>query len=201
MSIVYYLPGWGGQLGSGLGSALFDRGFSVAGRETRDEFKGFTFTDQVATVRQDLTENFWSTDSLIVAVSFGAYLFLHAQATLPAYPGKVLLLSPIVGGFSDESTGRVFSPPQENRLLNVAQNGQFPPPEQWEVHTGSEDWQSHPDAVTRFFKLIGVQAVIADGRGHSLGVDYVDSVLNGWLPPTINNCVRMTETFRTAETK
>ena len=182
MSPIYYLPGWNGQLGAGLGSALIERGFEITGRETRGEFKDFTFTEQAQIVRDDLLVNFWDTESLLVAVSFGAYLFLHAQADLPSYPGKVLLLSPIVGGFSDEGTGRVFSPPQENRLLNLAQNGQFPQLERCAVHTGSEDWQSHPDAVTRFFNLIGVQTVIADGRGHSLGIDYVDSVLDVWLP-------------------
>ena len=182
MPLIYYLPGWNGELGKGLGSALMHRDFEITGRETRDEFKNFSFTEQVETVSEDLKENFWSADSLVVAVSFGAYLFLHAQATLPSYPGKVLLLSPIVGGFSDEKTGRVFSPPQESRLFNLAQAGQFPRLDRCDVHTGSEDWQSHPDAVTKFFNLIGVQAVIAGGRGHSLGVDYVGKVLDDWLP-------------------
>ena len=182
MPLIYYLPGWNGELGKGLGSALMHRDFEITGRETRDEFKNFSFTEQVETVSEDLKENFWSADSLVVAVSFGAYLFLHAQATLPSYPGKVLLLSPIVGGFSDEKTGRVFSPPQESRLFNLAQAGQFPRLDRFDVHTGSEDWQSHPDGVTRFFNLIGVQAVIAGGRGHSLGVDYVGKVLDDWLP-------------------
>jgi hypothetical protein len=36
---VYYLPGYGGQLGTGLGRALMDRGFDVAGRETRGDFR------------------------------------------------------------------------------------------------------------------------------------------------------------------
>ena len=39
-----------------------------------------------------------------VAVSFGSYLFLHAQLHLIAYPGWVLLLSPILGEFSDEDS-------------------------------------------------------------------------------------------------
>ena len=48
------------------------------------------------------------------------------------------------------------------------------------LRTGSEDWQSHPDAVTKFFGLLGVSAVIAEGRGHSLGEDYVGKVLKAW---------------------
>ena len=49
-----------------------------------------------------------------------------------------------------------------------------------EVHTGSEDWQSHSDAVTKFFGLLGVMVVVAEGRGHSLGEDYVGALLDSW---------------------
>ena len=158
-----------------------DRGFDVTGRETRGEFKDMSFTDQVETVKEDLLNNFWTEDSRVIANSFGAYIFLRAQASLESYPGKVLLLSPVVGGFADEETGRFFSPPQEHKLSKLAEPGQFPVPKNCEVHTGSEDWQSHPDAVTKFFGLLGVEAVVAEGRGHSLGEDYVSPLLGSWL--------------------
>ena len=187
MTLIYYLPGWAGHLSTGLGKALMDRGFNVTGRETRGEFKDLSFTDQVETVKEDLLNNVWTEDSRVIANSFGAYLFLHAQASLEPYPGKVLLLSPIVGGFADEATGRFFSPPQDHELSKLAEAGQFPVPKNCEVHTGSEDWQSHPDAVTKFFGLLGVNVVVADGRGHSLGEDYVDGLLDDWsTSPDIN---------------
>jgi hypothetical protein len=53
-----------------------------------------------------------------------------------------------------------------------------------EVYTGSEDWQSNPDDVVKFFGLLGVDAVVAGGRGHSLGKDYVGLLLETWLPLT-----------------
>ena len=59
-----------------------DRGFDVTGRETRGEFKDLSFTDQVETVKEDLLNHFWTEDSRVIANSFGAYLFLHAQASL-----------------------------------------------------------------------------------------------------------------------
>ena len=158
-----------------------NRSFDLTGRETRGEFKDLSFTDQVETVKEDLLNNFWTEDSSVIANSFGAYIFLHAQASLEPYPGKVLLLSPIVGGFADEETGRFFSPPQEHKLSKLSEAGQFPVPKSCEVHTGSEDWQSHPDAVTKFFGSLGVDAVIAEGRGHSLGDEYVSSVLVMWF--------------------
>jgi hypothetical protein len=179
--LVYYLPGWAGHLSTGLGQALMDRGFDVTGRETRGDFKGLSFTDQVETVKEDLLNNFWTDDSRVIANSFGAYLLLHAQASLDPYPGRVLLLSPIVGGFADDATGRFFSPPQEHRLLKLAQARQFPTLKNCEVHTGSEDWQSNPNAVTKFFGLLGIDTIVAEGRGHSLGEDYVLQLLNNWL--------------------
>ena len=181
MALVYYLPGWSGELDKGLGSALMARGLDVAGRETRGEFKNLTFTEQVAVVRDDLVEHFWTSESLVVAVSFGAYLFLHAQLALPSFPGKVLLLSPIIGGFADEQTGRVFCPPQQDKLFDAARASNFPKLPRCEVHTGSEDWQSHPDAVVPFFKSVGVETQLADGLGHSLGSGYVGKVLEVWL--------------------
>jgi hypothetical protein len=180
-SLIYYLPGWAGHLSTGLGKAFTDRGFDVTGRETRGDFKDLSFTDQVETVKEDLVNHFWTEDSRVIGNSFGAYLFLHAQAFLEPYPGKVLLLSPIVGGFADESTGRFFSPPQEHKLLKLAQAGQFPLPKNCGVHTGSEDWQSHPDAVSEFFGLLGIETIVAEGRGHSLGEDYVGPLLDSWL--------------------
>ncbi len=101
-------PGWAGHLSTGLGKALMDKGFDVTGRETRGEFKDLSFTDQVETVKEDLLNNFWTEDSRVIANSFGAYIFLHAQASLEPYPGKVLLLSPSVGGFADDTTGMIF---------------------------------------------------------------------------------------------
>ena len=183
-SLIYYLPGWAGSLSTGLGQALMARGFDVTGRETRGDFKDLSFTDQVETVKEDLLNHFWTEDSRVIANSFGAYLFLHAQASLEPYPGKVLLLSPIVGGFADDETGRFFSPPQEHKLLKLAEAGQFPVLSNCEVHTGSEDWQSHPDAVTKFFGLLDVDVVVAAGRGHSLGEGYLGKVLTEW---TLNN--------------
>ena len=183
MNVVYYLPGWAGHLSTGLGQALMTRGFDVTGRETRDDFKDLSFTDQVETVKEDLINSFWTEDYIVIANSFGAYLFLHAQASLESYPGRVLLLSPIVGGFADDTTGRFFSPPQEQKLLKLAQAGQFPTLKNCEVHTGSEDWQSHPDAVTKFFGLLGVDTTVAEGRGHSLGEDYVGQLLSNFLLP------------------
>ena len=99
---IYYLPGYGGQLATGLGRGLMDRGFDVAGREARGDFRSLPFDEQIQTVMLDLQEHFWREQARVVCNSFGAYLFLHAQTQMASFPGRVLLLSPIVGEFSNE---------------------------------------------------------------------------------------------------
>ena len=179
---IYYLPGQGGRLDVGLGPVLSGRGYDLSGRETRGEFNDLTFSDQVATIAEDLETYFWSDDGLVIGNSFGAYLFLHAQSHLPSYPGKVLLLSPIVGGFSDESTGRYFSPPQPERLKVISNAGKFNSPRVCEIHVGEDDWQSHPPSVMSLADNLGIKATVWPGQGHNLEHSTVAGILDEWLP-------------------
>ena len=54
MATVYYLPGRGARLHSGLGKAIHDRGFDITGRETVGAFSELVFSEQVAAVAKDL---------------------------------------------------------------------------------------------------------------------------------------------------
>jgi hypothetical protein len=153
---IYYLPGHGGALDKGLGVGLSQRGVQIQGRETRGEFKTLSFPAQIETIAGDLQSHFWTPDSQVVANSYGGYLLLHAQAILPPFPGKLLLLSPIVGDFHTESNGLGFYPPRADRLRELAETGTYPTPKNAEIHVGSEDW-------------------------HQLGVEYVGEVLDRWL--------------------
>ena len=49
---VYYLPGVGGRLLTGLGEGLLDRGLSVKGRELRGQFKALSFQENESTVER-----------------------------------------------------------------------------------------------------------------------------------------------------
>jgi pimeloyl-ACP methyl ester carboxylesterase len=120
---IYYLPGYGGRLDTGLGGALLKRGFNVSGRQTIGDFRALPFDEQVAVVAADLRHHFWRSDAQVVAISFGCYLFLHAQAQLPPFVGRVLLLSPIVGEFDHADQPVHFSPPLPNRLRELVAKG------------------------------------------------------------------------------
>lgn len=179
--VIYYLPGHRGRLDSALGTELMARGFDIAGRTTHGEFKLLSFSDQVKTIANDLESGFWYKDSVVIANSFGAYLFLHAQALLPPFIGKVLLLSPIVGEFTNDEKMMSFIPPKSEEIRSLINSGNYPTPLNIEMHVGSEDWQSNPQNVEAVANQLQVKYSIVPGDGHSLSKSYVGSVLDKWL--------------------
>lgn len=177
---VYYLPGWGGRLSTGLGQALTERGYDLAGRETRGDFKEAGFTAQVQMVAEDLVRYFWSADSKVIANSFGGYLFLHAQSRLEPFPGNVILLSPIVGAFDSDERDLHFVPPYAELLPALIESGKMPTPLNIQIHTGELDWQSTPQAVKILGQHLGIDVHIVSGAGHNLPKEYVSKLLDGW---------------------
>lgn len=178
---IYFLPGHGGRITNGLGQALEDRGFSVVGRETVGDFKKLNFSDQVNVIVTDVFSKFSNSDSQIVANSYGAYFLLHALAQMKPFEGKVMLLSPIVGEFSNGEIRMGFIPPHFRRLLEIAMAGDFPVLNRCEIHVGSEDWQSNPENVKQFATLLGLKVNVVKDAGHSLPKGYVSAQLDRWL--------------------
>ena len=178
---VYYLTGMGGRLEAGLGQGLLNRGIEIAGRELVGEFRKLDFQQQVDLVVSDIKSNFWRQDARVIANSFGAYLFLHAQAQMEPYIGQVLLLSPIVGEFSNVDTRMNFIPPRADKLLQLSRANSFPIPKQCEVHVGSEDWQSNPANVTTFGSMLGIDVTVVPNAGHMLPKEYVGDLLDKWF--------------------
>ena len=178
---IYYLPGRGGRLEAGLGQHLLERGYDVTGRATVDEFNRLSFAEQVDSVAQDISSHFWNANARIIANSFGAYLFLYAQIQLSPFPGKVLLLSPIVGESTNEATVTTFVPPRAKQLFKLANSGRYSAPLHCEMHVGSEDWQCNPENVQKLAELIQAKVFVVEGVGHSLPKSYVGELLDEWL--------------------
>lgn len=111
------------------------------------------------------------------------YLFLNAQALMSPYIGKVLLLSPIGGEFSNEDNGTGFIPPHSGRQAQLAEKGTYPIPQRCEIHVGELDWQSNPANVTKLAGLLGLTATVVPGGGHILDKRYVSAALDRWLDP------------------
>jgi hypothetical protein len=178
---VYYLTGMGGRLDTGLGQALLAKRVDVTGRELVGEFRKLAFSEQIEAVANDLQGGFWNPEARIIANSFGAYLFLHAQAQLPPYPGNVILLSPIVGEFANQETEMNFIPPRSEQLLVMAKTGSYPAPLNCEIHVGAEDWQSNPTNVELFGSLTGLKVTVVPEAGHMLSKELVSMLLDKWL--------------------
>jgi predicted alpha/beta hydrolase family esterase len=175
---VYYLTGMGGRLHLGLGEALLSRGFEIYGRELYGEFKKRQFQEQIDDVAHDLITHFWREDAFVIANSFGAYLFLHAQAQIEPYIGKVILLSPIIGEFSNNETMTAYVPPRADLLFELAKSNQFPKPKQCEIHVGELDWQSNAVNVSELGKLLNITTHIVPKAGHMLPKEYVGKLLD-----------------------
>ena len=186
-SAIYYLPGKGGLLDAGLGQELKARGYGVTGRQTIGDFQKLRFTDQVAVIAHDITSQFWRKDALIIANSFGAYLFLHAQTLMDPFPGKVLLLAPIIGGSAAPGNGPRFLPPFAEKLSTLAKTGDLRLGNHCEIHVGELDWQADPDRVSAFGKMLDVPVTIVPGGCHLLDKVYVSNLLDRWLPPAVPN--------------
>jgi hypothetical protein len=177
---IYYLSGMNGRLDTGLGSALLQRGFEVTGRGLNGDFKRLAFNDQIDTICEDLHSHFWREDARVIANSFGAYLFLHAQLKMKSYIGKVTLFSPIVGEFGTGEGLMNFIPPYSGRLYEMVHSGTYPTPKSCDVHVGEKDWQSNPENVKSLFSLLRCQVSIVSGAGHSLPKAYVGEIIDKW---------------------
>lgn len=185
-STIYCLPGRGGRLNAGLGLELQQRGYSLVGRETVGEFARIPFTEQTKAIAEDLVTAFWREDALVIANSFGCYLFLHAQALLPPFPGRALLLSPVVGGVTSPENGIHFSPPMADVLPALAAAGDLSVPRSCEIHVGELDWQCPPALVCRFGEAAGIPVTVVPAGQHMLEKRYVSELLDNWLPKEVS---------------
>jgi hypothetical protein len=100
---------------------------------------------------------------------------------MPAFPGRMLLLSPIVGEFTNEHDLTSFSPPSPTNLKELAMAGQFTAPVSCEIDVGEEDLQSIPANVEAFGQLTGIPVTVVLKGQHDLGKEYVGALLDRWL--------------------
>ncbi len=166
----------GGRLVEGLGAALLARQVQLDGRELSGEFRRLDFQNQIDLVSEDLMARHWTEESLVIANSFGAYLFLHAQLQLPKYVGRVVLLSSIVGEFCDSEIMMYFSPPRADKLFVLAREGRFVVPDRLEIYVGQDDWQSNPASVSKLFRHTGATVAKSVCRSIARQIDCVNGI-------------------------
>ena len=178
----YLLPGRGGRLNAGLGLVLKAKGYHLSGRETLGDFAKLPLHMQAQAIADDLQGKFWDGSAQVIANSYGAYLFLFAQSLMPAFPGKVILLSPVIGAVTGSSIGKAgFAPPYADRLMALARLGELVVPEHCEIHVGANDWQCPAERLSEFGRFTGVPVTIVPDSGHMLNHGYVSALLDHWL--------------------
>jgi pimeloyl-ACP methyl ester carboxylesterase len=183
---LYFMPGRGERLTEGLGRIIRSSGYAVSGREILSDFASLRFAEQLALIRSDLQPAFWHQDGVLVGHSYGAYLLLHTLADMDAYPGKVLLFSPVLGAAVAKGGFFGSRPPRAERLIKLAESCEFPAPRYLEIHTGAEDNGCDAAIALHFASLVRhTKLNVVAGARHQLGDQYLQCVLRKFLSETV----------------
>ena len=178
---VYLVPGRGNKL-SEIGEIITSLGFDVCGRELLPPFSTLHFAKQLKLIQKDLTSLFWYIDAKLIGHSYGGYLLLHALSELKAFPGKIILFSPVLGAAVDEQRLYISRPPRADKLLDLAKAFKFPIPQSLDIHTGANDDGCDPNLAKKFGELISMANVnILPNQGHELSSDYLNRVIYKFL--------------------
>jgi len=175
---VYFLPGRGDKLNEFIGSSLVEMGIDVYGREILSDFARLHFPQQIEIIKNDLKTQFWHDESNLIGDSYGAYLLLHALVELAPFPGRILLLSPVLGKAIDKKNLFMSSSPRSKKLLQFAEQKKFPIPSYLEIHTGAKDNGCDFLLAKKISSLISSSKIyIVEGEGHRLNNNYLKQVL------------------------
>jgi alpha-beta hydrolase superfamily lysophospholipase len=177
---LYLLPGRNGRLDKGLGAYLIDIGHQPRGRDQDGDFAALRFRQKIDVVVEDLLNGFLHPEARLIGSSFGAYILLHAMLELPPLPGKVLLLSPIIGSQTGPD-GMTFIPPRANVLIEASEDQRLPKPAWMEIHVGELDRQSDPVLVKAFAEPLGIPYHIHPDQGHTLDKQLVAGIIDSFL--------------------
>ncbi len=182
---LYFLPGRGEKPANRIEQFIATLGYANAAREMSGEFYRLRFSEQLDLIRSDLVAGFWEPNANLVGRSFGAYLLLQALADMDSFPGRLLLLSPVLGAAVANNGFYVSRPPRADKILQLAEGNGFPAPNQMEIHTGAADNGCDPSLAVRFAAKVGnTQLHVVPEAGHKLGEEYTRSVLRKFLSPT-----------------
>jgi len=179
---IYLIPGRNVKFSGLIGSLIIENGHAILGREVVDTFSKLRISEQTKLIQEDITTHFWHQEAKLVAQSYGAYLLIHALIEMETpFPGKVLLLSPVLGASSSATNKVVACPPRHKKLIQTARENKLPHLD-IEVHTGEHDNGCDPLLAQEIFTTIPTSRFhIVKNMGHNLEVDYVRAALNNFF--------------------
>ncbi|SFV56475.1 hypothetical protein MNB_SV-14-18 [hydrothermal vent metagenome] len=178
---VYLLPGRKGKLDGFIGTLLLNMGYDVYGREIDGAFENLRISKQIDIIQNDLKNNLWNKNSIVIGSSYGAYLFMHSILDIKNFPARVLLFSPVLGKSRVLANRPISYPPRGKKLLEYKNSNKLPQID-IEVHTGSDDPICDPQLAEDIISAIkNSKLKIVEGASHQLERDYIKAVLNNFL--------------------
>ncbi|MCC5920611.1 MAG: hypothetical protein LAT68_10830 [Cyclobacteriaceae bacterium] len=173
MAKIFYITGLHGELLSGFGQYLRDQKLNFEGVQLDEEFHERTWKDRKLLIRKRVSTFYEDGGRYLVAVSYGAYLFLHLLRTQSFPKLKVLLLSPLLGARDADSP--LSEPPEADELAEAIATMSLKQVAQIHLLYGIEDpivsSTVRKSLQKSYASMINFQAV--DGCGHELPHDVV----------------------------
>jgi len=166
---IYYVPGRHETHEEHAGVVLSRVGLRYYGRDITDEFLRQTFSRQIEVITSDI-RNYMNENSLIIGRSFGGYLILHAVCGIGAYPGRILLINPMLGRYINKKQMCGIIPPRADLLFSLARSGEFPEIRSLTIAAGERDMQCPPDAAGKFVEVLdsdNTRLIVMPGQGHN----------------------------------
>ena len=178
---VIYITGRGGDANKGLGAYLKALDANRIGLSINGQFLKLSFDEQVTFVTK-LIGDFDSSDTYIIANSYGAYLCLQALIDAPQYLSRFLLLSPVIGAALNSKQMAYSRLPSSQKYKQVVADKRLTKPHSIEVHIGSEDAGYDALAFDDLCVALGSNLVnVIDGQGHGLERNTVQAIVTQFL--------------------
>lgn len=174
---IYLLTGRNETFADLPGTILKKVGVSFDGREYCPPFSRLPFSEQLDLIRQDL-KACWHSDCLLIGRSYGAYLLLHAFSELPAFPGDVLLFSPVLGMALAAGGHYGVMLPRARQLRHLAESGNFPSCRSLRMYLGEADDGCSCEQAAEFIKHMPCAALVTvPDAGHHFSQECYERAL------------------------
>ena len=149
-----YISGLGGNANKGLGEYLKLVDPNRIGLSVNKTFLNLPFLQQVAVVR-NLIDEFDSSNTGVIANSYGAYLVLHALIDAPRYHSRIMLLSPAIGGAMNQESMVYVRQPSTNRFEQALTDKTITKPRHIELHIGAKDAGYDEEQLAKLDMVLG----------------------------------------------
>ena len=178
LETIYYLPGRGQEV-SEFSVVFHKLGLNISGREIyKPPFSNSSFSDQISILCNDIKQSVWHQDGIIVSFSYGSYLLLQTlMSEIDPYPGKVLMVSPVLGEMKRSFLSS--TPPRAEKLRLAMQTNIFPAPDYSEILIGQYD--ACLDLAKAFSNTLNSRLLIIPDQGHRLDYDTVCKAITEFL--------------------